>query len=435
MNILKQAKDFAIKAHHGQYRKTEKDKPMIIHPINVAEILKEYGFDDNVIAAGYLHDVVEDTKYTIEDIKQNFNEDIASLVEGASEPDKTLSWKERKTHTIESVSKLDLRHKAVIVADKINNLEDLDRLLNLDKNFTFDSFNGDYDSQKWYYTTLYEKISENETHPIFNRLKMVVENIFNQDNISNKYLTKDRHEKLKQIHYLKYELKNILNCLNNSPYVIEFTGTPRTGKTSIINNIEDFFKKANFKVKVIEEFTTSKLYKETIKPKLKNEYISVINTEIPKYVQQELEEALKDNYDIIIIDRSLFDRCIWIDRLKEKDGINKEEAEEYYAKYVPLIKEKTNLVIATYCDAKEALKRDYEANITLETRSFLNEQNVDEYNAALHNTINLFSLHNYDVKLFDTNNIPLKETEYLVVKYILDNMRKKYYSEYIRTYK
>lgn len=65
---------------------------MVIHPINAGEILKEYGFDDNVIAAGYLHDVVEDTKYTKEDIEKLFGSDIASLVMGASEPDKSLSW-------------------------------------------------------------------------------------------------------------------------------------------------------------------------------------------------------------------------------------------------------------------------------------------------------------------------------------------------------
>ena len=66
MNIKEKAKEFAIKAHKGQVRKNEKDKPMIMHPISVAELLEEYGYDDNVVAAGYLHDVVEDTKYTIE---------------------------------------------------------------------------------------------------------------------------------------------------------------------------------------------------------------------------------------------------------------------------------------------------------------------------------------------------------------------------------
>lgn len=125
MNILNKAKEFAIMAHKGQVRKSDPQKPMIIHPINVANILGEYGFDEMVQAAGYLHDVVEDTKYTLEDIFSNFGDDIASLVNGASEPDKSLSLEERKQHTIDTIKNLDIRHKAVVCADKISNLEDL----------------------------------------------------------------------------------------------------------------------------------------------------------------------------------------------------------------------------------------------------------------------------------------------------------------------
>ena len=77
-DIKIKAKYFAIEAHKDQKRKSEPDKPMIIHPISVAMILEQYGFDDRVIAAGYLHDVVEDTKYTIEDIEKEFGRDIAS---------------------------------------------------------------------------------------------------------------------------------------------------------------------------------------------------------------------------------------------------------------------------------------------------------------------------------------------------------------------
>ena len=68
MNIKEKAKEFAILAHKGQVRKSDKEKPMIIHPINVGLILEEYEFDDNVVASGYLHDVIEDTKYSEEEV-------------------------------------------------------------------------------------------------------------------------------------------------------------------------------------------------------------------------------------------------------------------------------------------------------------------------------------------------------------------------------
>lgn len=97
MDIKEKAKLFAIRAHMGQVRKSEPDKPMIMHPIGVGQLLESFGYNDNVVATGYLHDVVEDTKYTIEDIEKEFGSDIASLVMGASEPDKSLSWEERKS--------------------------------------------------------------------------------------------------------------------------------------------------------------------------------------------------------------------------------------------------------------------------------------------------------------------------------------------------
>ena len=162
MNIKEKAKEFAIKAHKGQVRKNEKDKPMIMHPISVAELLEEYDYDDNVVAAGYLHDVVEDTKYTIEDIEKEFGKDIASLVMGASEPDKSLSWEERKQHTIDETKILPLRNKLVICADKINNLEDM--MIKFEKNGTrdFSAFKRGEKDQKWYYTSVYKSLIYNE---------------------------------------------------------------------------------------------------------------------------------------------------------------------------------------------------------------------------------------------------------------------------------
>ena len=177
MNIELKAKEFAIKAHKGQVRKSDKEKPMIIHPINVGQILKQYGFDENVVSAGYLHDVVEDTSYEIEDIKDNFNDDIASLVYGASEPDKSLSWEERKKHTIEETKKLDLRHKAVICADKISNLEDLKILFEIKGEYDFSAFKRGYESQKWYYTEVYNSLIFNEDE---NNRRIIVVKKYNE---------------------------------------------------------------------------------------------------------------------------------------------------------------------------------------------------------------------------------------------------------------
>ena len=80
MNLKEKAKMFAIHAHMGQIRKSEPDKPMIIHPISVGMLLEEYGYDESVVAAGYLHDVVEDTKYNIEDIRKEYGGETSEKI-------------------------------------------------------------------------------------------------------------------------------------------------------------------------------------------------------------------------------------------------------------------------------------------------------------------------------------------------------------------
>ena len=409
MNIRQKAKEFAIKAHNGQRRKSDKEKPMIIHPIDVANILSEYGYDDNVIAAGYLHDVLEDTKYTKEDLLTEFNEDVVSLVLGASEKDKGLSWEERKTETINTIKDFDLRHKAVVCADKISNLEDMRIIFEIKGEKNFSAFKRGYEKQKWYYTEVYNSLKYNidENNIMLNRLKLLIDDIFNNrknDELEMEIFknNEDEYNKLKKLHYRKlevYKMKMVLD--NKKPYVIEFTGTPRTGKTTLIKNIEDFFKKCNFSVTVLEEFTTSDRYKKEIKPRLKNKYENIVNMEIPKYVLEDLNTAINKKPDVILIDRSLLDRMIWVERLYNKEGISKENYDNYIKEYIPIIRNKINIIIGTYTDSLTALKRDYKANLSLEKRSFLSKKNVDEYNSALvnvnkiskNNNINSFFVH------------------------------------------
>ena len=437
MNIKQKAKEFAIKAHNGQRRKSDKEKPMIIHPIDVANILSEYGYDDNVIAAGYLHDVLEDTKYTKEDLLTEFNEDVVSLVLGASEKDKGLSWEERKTETINTIKDFDLRHKAVVCADKISNLEDMRIIFEIKGEKNFSAFKRGYEKQKWYYTEVYNSLKYNidENNIMLNRLKLLIDDIFNNrknDELEMEIFknNEDEYNKLKKLHYRKlevYKMKMVLD--NKKPYVIEFTGTPRTGKTTLIKNIEDFFKKCNFSVTVLEEFTTSDRYKKEIKPRLKNEYENIVNMEIPKYVLEDLNTAINKKPDVILIDRSLLDRMIWVERLYNKEGISKENYDNYIKEYIPIIRNKINIIIGTYTDSLTALKRDYKANLSLEKRSFLSKKNVDEYNSALVNINKISKNNNINFNMYDTTTKSEREVSFEIIDAILSDMRRVYIEE------
>lgn len=120
MSRIDEAIVFAAKAHGKQERKGT-DIPYISDPFGVAMLLQQSGCDEDIVIAGLLHDTVEDTAVTVDDIIEHFGHHVAELVTAASEPDKLLPWEERKKHTLEFLAKapLDVRH--LICADKLHN--------------------------------------------------------------------------------------------------------------------------------------------------------------------------------------------------------------------------------------------------------------------------------------------------------------------------
>ena len=442
INIKEKAKLFAIRAHMGQVRKSEPDKPMIMHPIGVGELLETFGYDDNVVAAGYLHDVVEDTKYTIEDIENEFGTDIASLVIGASEPDKSLSWEERKKHTIEETKKLPFRNKLVICADKINNLEDLFLKFEKEGERDFSAFKRGEEQQKWYYTGIYESLvsGEEKDLPIFSRLKDILDKVFYQK--ENLFLrdtifvdNRDYYRRLKQLHAMKVELQKLKSlCSLSKPFVIEFSGTPRTGKTTTINNLYDFFKKGGFDVELIEEFTTSKYYKENLKNKFDQMNLGDSNIAIIAEVYKQLQKSLESDKDIILIDRSINDRQIWNYRRYARGDMPEEQYLTARDKYKAISKELIDFLFVTYADSMISLKRDYISSLALEKRNFLNQENIEEYNNCLSTLQGLFSESVDSILLLDTSRMELNDVSIEAASHILPAMRKRYIKSFEQKY-
>ena len=442
MSLKQRAKNFAIKAHKGQVRKNEPDKPMIMHPISVGNLLEEYGYSDEIIAAGYLHDVVEDTKYTIDDIRNEFGEKIANLVMGASEPDKKLSWEERKQHTIDETKKLPLENKLVICADKINNLEDLWIKFEKFGERDFSLFKRGEEQQKWYYTNVYQSLiyNENENLPIFKRLKSILDNVF--DEHEDMYLknvifidNEEYYKNLKKLHAAKMELQRLKKLSSLSkPFVIEFSGTPRTGKTTTINNLYDFFKKGGFKVTLIEEFTTSKYYKEEFLPKYKDVSISKLNELIVEKVAHQLEKAIQKNVDIILIDRSLNDRQIWNYRRFVKNEMLEDVYLNLKEKYSKISKDLIDYLVITYADPIVSLKRDYNSSLALEKRNFLNVDNIKEYNESLKDLSDLFKTSVNNFILLDTSDMNMNDVSIEVANKIMIAMRQKYIESFKEMY-
>ena len=171
---------YATKAHKGQTRKGE-DVDMIFHPFTVGMILERNGCDEDTVVAGILHDVVEDTPHTFEDIEKEFGKKVKNYVYDASEPDKSLEWEERKKHTIEHIKNAPLGSKLIVACDKINNLEDLEDCIELyGEEKSWSVLKRNKDKQSWYYISVYESCIQNvdKNHPIFQRYREILNRLF-----------------------------------------------------------------------------------------------------------------------------------------------------------------------------------------------------------------------------------------------------------------
>ena len=151
--MIFEAIEFAAQAHHGQYRKGTRI-PYITHPLNVANILLEYGYPEQLAVAGVLHDTVEDTPVTLAEIRSLFGERVVRLVAGASEPDKAGSWDKRKQHTIDHLKTAPVDVVVLACADKLDNVRSLRRdYLKLGEAL-WARFNRPKERQHWYYQSL-----------------------------------------------------------------------------------------------------------------------------------------------------------------------------------------------------------------------------------------------------------------------------------------
>lgn len=154
--LQQSALKFARNCHKGQYRKGS-PRQYITHCMEVARILHKNGYSDEIVAAGLLHDTVEDTKASFEDLERLFGEKVSDLVKHVTE-DRSLNlpWLERKVMYVKSISNAPEGSVAISAADKLHNITETFQDWLKVGDAVFLIFNADKENQKWFYRSLSE---------------------------------------------------------------------------------------------------------------------------------------------------------------------------------------------------------------------------------------------------------------------------------------
>ena len=164
MNMLEEAVIYATVMHQGKVRKFN-GIPYILHPMEVAQILSTMTDDAEIITAGILHDIVEDTDGTLKEIEKRFGKRVAALVDSESErsypaEDKSTSWQRRKEEALIVLkNSSDIGVKMLWLADKLANIRSLAREYSENGESIWKMLHqSDPAIQCWYYKTIAETV-------------------------------------------------------------------------------------------------------------------------------------------------------------------------------------------------------------------------------------------------------------------------------------
>ena len=184
--LLDRAIVFAVKAHQGTERRM-KGYPYVVHPLEAIAITATMTNDQELLAAAALHDTVEDTDVTLDNIRQEFGDRVADLVMSETDitvaPDGTLlTWKERKQRDMDNLSKASRDVKIVTLGDKLSNLRGIARDYAKQGDQVWQMF---HEKEKamhaWRFRGLRDALSELSDTSAFKEYDLLVKQVFDEN--------------------------------------------------------------------------------------------------------------------------------------------------------------------------------------------------------------------------------------------------------------
>lgn len=179
-SLFDKAVQFATEAHRGTERRG-KGYPYIIHPMEAAAIVATMTNDQEMLAAAVLHDTVEDTDVTIEQIRELFGDRVAELVQHETAPlDDSLTWREKKTAQLKQLAEAPRDSKIVALGDKFSNMSGIAldyRQMGDEVWKRFHAPNGKSDVE-WYYRSLADAMSELSETLVYQEYVKLLKEVF-----------------------------------------------------------------------------------------------------------------------------------------------------------------------------------------------------------------------------------------------------------------
>jgi len=184
-DLLDRAIVFAVRAHHNTERRG-KGFPYIVHPMEAMEIVATITPDQELLAAAVLHDTIEDTEVTVEQLRQEFGDRIANLVqaesdqfvEGVTEAD---SWHTRKQAAIDRLASASHDAKIVAMGDKLSNMRAIARDYAMKGDALWQIFHvTDKASHEWHYRGLASSLSELHDTFAYQEFMSLISQVFGQ---------------------------------------------------------------------------------------------------------------------------------------------------------------------------------------------------------------------------------------------------------------
>ena len=178
-DLLDRAIVFAVRAHAGVERRG-KGFPYIVHPMEAMSIASTMTSDQEILAAAALHDVVEDTDITLDDIRSQFGDRVAKLVDTESDrPGKVEDWRARKEDSLKRLSAASRDEKIVALGDKLSNMRAIARDYTTEGESFWERFHvKDKSVHAWRYHALLDALSSLADTYAWHEFKFLVNRVF-----------------------------------------------------------------------------------------------------------------------------------------------------------------------------------------------------------------------------------------------------------------